>query len=142
MHEEYGNSQLVGKHMGGSASLSRLAAAYKSASWSAEAFKAQHQRAGRQPTSWRADGHQLTTGSSIQEGGRNGCSHRVHGRADWSLSAIERAGDCLQVSGRQLQSQLAGFFTRRPKILEGAGPEDATLRRLRVELQRLPGWRG
>ena len=36
----------------------------------------------------------------------------------------------------------AGFFTRRPKTLEGAGPEDATLRRLRVELQRLPGWRG
>jgi hypothetical protein len=36
----------------------------------------------------------------------------------------------------------AGFFARRPKVFEGVGPEDATLRRLRAELQRLPGWRG
>lgn len=36
----------------------------------------------------------------------------------------------------------AGFYTRRPKPFQGAGPEDAVLRQLRVELQRLPGWRG
>ena len=36
----------------------------------------------------------------------------------------------------------AGFYKRRPKAYAGPGPEDSTLRRLRSELQRLPGWRG
>ena len=52
--------------------------------------------------------------------------------------------DFAPYSVRQTQAtsaQCAGFFTRRPKKFEGAAPEDATLLRLRKELQQLPGWR-
>ena len=52
--------------------------------------------------------------------------------------------DFAPYSARQTQTTsapCAGFFTRRPKKFEGAAPEDATLLRLRRELQHLAGWR-